>query len=129
MEPPEKIDEQGMQAPCPRCGQQVHVIFKFCPFCGLVMKPRVEEAKSSVLPQERVRTLSPESKRKLMEFEKQFQELQAKREKKSGKTPRLNFSEPSIVRTAIILGILILLGFIGCCYILVKFAAVMKSGN
>jgi hypothetical protein len=126
METHEKMDQPGLQAPCPRCGQQVHIIFKFCPFCGLEMKAVVEETKSEVLPQEKLKALTTDSQRALMEFEKQFEELRRKHEGKSSKKPALGSTDTSIIKLAIFFGILILLGLIACWMIFSQFAASMK---
>lgn len=127
MEPREGMDEPGLQAPCPRCGEQVHIIFKFCPFCGMEMKAVIEETKSDMLPQNKVNSLSTDSQRVLMDFEKQFEELRKKREGKGAKHPALGSTDSNVIKLAIFFGILILLGLIGCWIIFSQFAASMQQ--
>ena len=77
LDTPEKPDEQTLEAPCPRCGEIVDVMFKFCPHCGLVMKARIQ--KTEILPADELNKLSPGAQRTLAEFERQYKELEKQR--------------------------------------------------
>ena len=115
----EKSDQQNLQAPCPRCGGMVDLIFKFCPLCGLEMKPRVDIAASDIVPGEKLPDLSPKSQQALMEFEKRFALLQSK--PKDSPKIKLGESDPSIIRLAYWLIGLTILGVIGCAIFLGRF--------
>ena len=115
----ENSDQQNLQASCPRCGGMVDVIFKFCPLCGLEMKPRVDVATPGIVPGEKFPELSPKAQQALIEFEKRFELLQSK----TKDFPKIKFGEPdpSIIRLAYWLIGLTILGVIGCAIFLGRF--------
>jgi hypothetical protein len=112
MKQDDKSDQRNLQAPCPRCGAMVDVIFKFCPLCGLEMKPRVDVASSDIISGEKLPELSPKAQQALIEFEKQFALLQTKT--KDSPKIKLAESDPAIVKLAVVLIALTILGVIGC---------------
>ena len=117
METPGQPDETTIEGPCPRCGLSVDAIFKFCPHCGMPMKVQVVEARSDILPDDKMQKLSPEAQRRLIAFEQQFETLQQKIKASPSKSRGSGTTDTSITRFAIVLVVLILLGLIATWFV------------
>lgn len=127
MDTQEQPDETTLEAPCPRCGNMVDAIFKFCPHCGLEVRVQIVEAKSDVVETDEIKKLSPEAQQKLVAFEQQFEALAQKMKTSPPRSRGLDFADSSITRFAVILGVLILLGVIASWYIISQFINSMSG--
>lgn len=112
---PEKPEEKTYEAPCPRCGRPVDVMFKFCPACGLEMKARMVELASDIAPPEKMKELSPEAQRVLAAFENQFEDLKKKHANTKFKNRPTSFNVNYWVVAALV--VMTLLGLFGMMYV------------
>jgi hypothetical protein len=124
---PEQPEEQTFEAPCPRCGRLVDVMFKFCPACGLEMKARMVAAASDVAPPEKAKELSPEAQRALAAFENQFEDLKKKHAASKFANPPASFSVD--YRVVAVLIALTLLGLFGMMYVVRYYFGIMSRAG
>jgi hypothetical protein len=116
---------------CDSCGKEFDPEFKFCPFCGRVTASADDEARRAAVREDKTafaadaaggapadkagadeKNISPEARRALAEFDRQFEELKQKHENSlTKKKPALGFNSNFSLIMAIVGGALLLFLF------------------